>query len=67
MLDELKSMGMQTLQLDVTSQESIKAAVEHIEDADSRIDVLVCNAGHWPFHDHCGTLLVMGSVMVRTS
>lgn len=49
MLDELKSMGMQTLQLDVTSQESISAAVELIEEADGRIDVLVCNAGQGPF------------------
>ena len=49
MLEELKSMGMQTLQLDVTSHESISAAVAAIEEADGRIDALVCNAGHWPF------------------
>lgn len=45
LLEELESMGMQALQLDVTDTESISAAVAHIEKADGRIDVLICNAG----------------------
>ncbi len=38
-------MGMQTLKLDVTDVDNIAAAVEHIEKAEGRVDVLVCNAG----------------------
>ena len=44
-LDELKVAGMNTLQLDVTSSESVNAAVEQIMTNQGRIDILVCNAG----------------------
>lgn len=37
--------GIYTLQLDVTSSESVNAAVEQIMTDQGRIDILVCNAG----------------------
>lgn len=44
-LDDLASMGMITLQLDVTNDESIQAAKERVAElAHGKLDVLVNNA-----------------------
>ncbi len=45
-LAELSSEGVRALSLDVTSEESMTAAIEHILDEAGRIDVLVNNAGY---------------------
>jgi short-subunit dehydrogenase len=45
-LKELGSKGSKTLQLDVTDDRSLQAAVNHISNKDGRIDVLVNNAGY---------------------
>lgn len=47
-LKELTSLGLHTLELDVTSTESIKTAVDEVLAADGHIDLLVCNAGWQP-------------------
>lgn len=45
-LDELKARGCQTLQLDVTDENSMKAAVQEIEKKHGAVDILVNNAGY---------------------
>ncbi|MEM6852616.1 MAG: SDR family NAD(P)-dependent oxidoreductase [Pseudomonadota bacterium] len=44
-LAQLESVGIKTILLDVCESGSAEAAVDHILDAASRLDVLVCNAG----------------------
>lgn len=44
-LQELNSEGIRTLQLDVTSSESINKAVQAILVENNRIDAVICNAG----------------------
>lgn len=46
-LQGLKQHGIETLALDVTSQESAKSAVGELLAAESRLDVLICNAGKY--------------------
>jgi short-subunit dehydrogenase len=41
----LESMGIETLQLDVLSEESIKTAVEQVSRTNNSLDILVNNAG----------------------
>ena len=45
-MESLAAIGVKTLRLDVTSNESIEAAVAEIIRAEGRIDVLVNNAGY---------------------
>lgn len=47
---ELEAVGMGVAKLDVTSVESINAAVDLVLSTDGRIDMLVCNAGR--HHKH---------------
>lgn len=45
-VEHLKSMGLEVLQLDVTSQESIRQAVGEVQKStDGKLDFLVNNAG----------------------
>jgi len=45
-VEHLKTMGLEVLQLDVTSQESIRNAAEEVQKAtDGKLDFLVNNAG----------------------
>src|ERR1700712_4532074 len=41
----LESMGIETLQLDILSEESIKTAVEQVGRTSNSLDILVNNAG----------------------
>ncbi len=45
-LKDLVDAGCQTLELDVTQPDSMKAAVEYIEKTEGRISVLINNAGY---------------------
>lgn len=45
-MEPLKELGIETLPLDVTDEESMKACVETILELEQRIDVLVNNAGY---------------------
>ena len=49
LMQPLTSYGVITLRLDVTDDESMKKAVQTVLDAESRIDVLVNNAGYGYF------------------
>ena len=49
LMQPLTSYGVITLRLDVTDEESMKKAVQTVLDAESRIDVLVNNAGYGYF------------------
>ena len=42
-------VDLRTVEMDVQSQVSVDAAIEHVVNADGRIDVLVHNAGHMVF------------------
>jgi len=44
-MKDLESLGIKTLSMDVTDEESIVKGVQHIIDMEGRIDVLVNNAG----------------------
>lgn len=44
-LQELNKEGIRTLQLDVTSTNSVQKAVQAILEENGRIDAAVCNAG----------------------
>ncbi|TSE15435.1 SDR family NAD(P)-dependent oxidoreductase [Arthrobacter sp. KBS0703] len=48
-MEPLKAHGVNVLELDVTDEESMKAAVDTVLDAHARIDVLVNNAGYGSF------------------
>lgn len=49
-IEHLKVMGLEVLQLDVTSQESIRQAVEEVQKATGgKLDFLVNNAGSGEF------------------
>src|SRR5581483_5401448 len=45
-LDELKQAGCETLALDVTDEQSMQAAVAHVEQAEGAVGVLINNAGY---------------------
>ena len=45
LLDEIKSDCIETIALDVTDDESVNAAVKHIQETKGRVDLLVNNAG----------------------
>jgi NAD(P)-dependent dehydrogenase (short-subunit alcohol dehydrogenase family) len=45
-LEDLRAQGCYTLQLDVTDEDSMKAAVQTIENKHGSVDVLVNNAGY---------------------
>ena len=45
-LDDLRDAGCQTLALDVEDEDSMKAAVGHVEQAEGAIGVLINNAGY---------------------
>lgn len=42
---DLEALGISVLELDVTKQESIDAAVAKVIEEQGRIDMVVCNAG----------------------
>lgn len=44
-LEELRAKGLDTLQLDVCDNESVKACVDAVLKAAGRIDVVIANAG----------------------
>ena len=44
-LEDLQVEGVETLQLDVTSPDSVQRAVEYIEHVAGGIDILLCNSG----------------------
>ena len=48
-LAELTAMGMAAVELDVTSQQSIDQAREHIQSQTDRLDMLINNAGYGQF------------------
>jgi NAD(P)-dependent dehydrogenase (short-subunit alcohol dehydrogenase family) len=48
-MEPLKSMGIHVLALDVTDEESMRAAVGHVLAEHGRVDVLVNNAGYGSF------------------
>jgi NAD(P)-dependent dehydrogenase (short-subunit alcohol dehydrogenase family) len=45
-ISELRDAGCETLALDVTDEASMRAAVEHVEQAEGAVGVLVNNAGY---------------------
>jgi NAD(P)-dependent dehydrogenase (short-subunit alcohol dehydrogenase family) len=45
-LSELKAAGCETLALDVTDEQSMQAAVAHVEQAEGAVGVLINNAGY---------------------
>lgn len=45
-LDELREAGCETLALDVTDEQSMQAAVAHVEQAEGAVGVLINNAGY---------------------
>lgn len=45
-LEELKQAGCETLALDVTDEQSMRAAVAHVEQAEGAVGVLINNAGY---------------------
>jgi len=50
LLSDLGNPGIETLRLDVTLDESVLAAVDHIITQAGRIDICVCNAGGYGRH-----------------
>ena len=44
-LQDLSLEGIDILQLDVTSDESVRQAVNHVVQEAGQIDILICNAG----------------------
>lgn len=45
-LSELKEFEVETVYLDITKEESLKAVVDHVMDKEKRIDILINNAGY---------------------
>jgi len=45
-MSELKSLGIQVIEMDVTKDESIVSCIMQITDAEGKIDILVNNAGY---------------------